>query len=84
LQIYVDIFVYKYLFDMELLLILAPPNDSGGLAPPPPVDSSATTPDPGTEEATPEDKPEEQTLDGDSNKPKKVWMDFEQFCKCFK
>jgi hypothetical protein len=47
-------------------------------------DSSATTPDPGTEEATPEDKPEEQTLDGDSNKPKKVWMDFEQFCKCFK
>ena len=65
--------------------ISAPPSDSGGLAPPPPNDSNATTPDPNAEEATPEEKgDEDQTPDGDASKPKKVWLDFEQFCKCFK
>ncbi|CAC5378198.1 Androglobin [Mytilus coruscus] len=63
----------------------APPSESGGLAPPPPVDSSATTPDPNAEEGTGEEKPEEEkTPDDDASKPKKVWLDFEQFCKCFK
>ncbi|XP_071138046.1 androglobin-like isoform X11 [Mytilus edulis] len=63
----------------------APPSESGGLAPPPPADSNATTPDPNAEEGAGEEKPEEEkTPDNDASKPKKVWLDFEQFCKCFK
>ncbi|XP_062575227.1 androglobin-like [Saccostrea cucullata] len=61
------------------------PSDGGGFAPPPVTDPEAVPPEGGEEGVEkPEEPPEEPVIDEEAAKAKKVWMDFEMFCKCFK
>lgn len=79
-----------YIVDIEHTCISAPPPPStptqqvdSGLAPPPPPEGQ--TPEDGEEaELDGELAIEEPVEQDDSAKPKKVWMDFMEFCKCFK
>lgn len=60
-----------------------PPSDAGGFAPPPPTDPEAV-PLEGEEGVEQPEPQEEHVIDEEAAKAKKVWMDFEIFCKCFK
>lgn len=60
-----------------------PPSDAGGFAPPPPTDPEAVPPE-GEEGVEQPEPQEEHVIDEEAAKAKKVWMDFEIFCKCFK
>ncbi|XP_048766494.2 androglobin-like isoform X7 [Ostrea edulis] len=62
-----------------------PPSDGGGFAPPPPTDPDAVPLEGGEEGAEkPPEPQEEQVINEEAAKAKKVWMDFDMFCKCFK
>ena len=54
-------------------------DNAGGLAPPP--DNGDME---GTEQEGDETEKAGPTTDEEHEKAKKVWIDFEQFCKCFK
>ncbi|XP_061176714.1 androglobin-like isoform X2 [Saccostrea echinata] len=61
------------------------PSDGGGFAPPPVTDPEAVPPEGGEEGVEKQsEQQEEQVIDEEAAKAKKVWMDFEMFCKCFK